>query len=220
MAVVPQNSDTTLGHAAPGDSILRRFSGRKAQIAVSTQGGGQRGIFTAGVFDSFIRAGFDPFSLYFGTSAGALNISSFLARQHGYGYQFIHEITTSPRFFHLIKYLRRQQYMDLDWALEKGLGHPSNPLDIESARATLSGSGRRAYAAVTDTYTLKDDYLPLLDGDWMSTLKATCAIPFLYSGPVKVGDKHYIDGGVSAAIPVKEATTAALILSWSSGQSR
>lgn len=45
---------------------------RRMKIALVVQGGGQRGIFTAGVFDAFLEAGFDPFELYIGTSAGAL----------------------------------------------------------------------------------------------------------------------------------------------------
>ena len=42
---------------------------RKKRIALVAQGGGQRGIFTSGVLDSFLDAGFDPFELFIGTSA-------------------------------------------------------------------------------------------------------------------------------------------------------
>ncbi len=42
------------------------------KIALVTEGGGQRGIFTAGVLDAFLRADFNPFDLLIGTSAGSI----------------------------------------------------------------------------------------------------------------------------------------------------
>ncbi len=42
------------------------------------QGGGQSGIFTSGVLDAFLLSNFDPFDAFYGTSAGALNICSYL----------------------------------------------------------------------------------------------------------------------------------------------
>ncbi|WP_062260581.1 patatin-like phospholipase family protein [Endozoicomonas arenosclerae] len=45
-----------------------------ANVALVTEGGGQRGIFTAGVLDAFLQAEFNPFGLLIGTSSGALNL--------------------------------------------------------------------------------------------------------------------------------------------------
>ncbi|MEF1207902.1 hypothetical protein [Photobacterium damselae] len=43
--------------------IAEDFCGKKYQkIALVVQGGGQRGIFTAGVLDAFLEANFDPFT--------------------------------------------------------------------------------------------------------------------------------------------------------------
>lgn len=84
---------------------LSKFIGGKN--ALVAQGGGQRGIFTAGVLDAFNLANFDPFDEFYGTSAGALNISAFLCRQHGLGKAFITELTTTPEFFHLFSYIRK-----------------------------------------------------------------------------------------------------------------
>ena len=44
------------------DQITGQLAGIEyKKIALVVQGGGQRGIFTAGVFDAFLEAGFDPF---------------------------------------------------------------------------------------------------------------------------------------------------------------
>ena len=62
-----QRIPVTLGNIAP--LTLKPF--HAGQLALVCEGGGQRGIFTAGVLDEFMRAQFNPFDLYFGTSAGA-----------------------------------------------------------------------------------------------------------------------------------------------------
>ncbi|MGR5235748.1 patatin-like phospholipase family protein [Vibrio alfacsensis] len=175
---------------------------RRGKTALVTQGGGQRGIFTAGVLDAFLLANFDPFDEFYGTSAGALNLCSYLCRQHGLGKAFITELTTSPEFFHLIRYIRNKQYLGLDWALERIQDYPYK-LDVDLGRKALGERG--AFAAVTNAQTLADQYLPLLGHDWRNTLVATCAIPKLYQSPVAINDQLFVDGGVSASIPVQEA---------------
>ncbi|OOE71419.1 patatin-like phospholipase family protein [Salinivibrio kushneri] len=176
---------------------------RPQRIALVLQGGGQRGIFTAGVLDAFLTHRFDPFELYFGTSAGALNMSAYVCQQYQYGYRFITQLTTQERFFHLMKYVRRQHYMDLDWALDTALPGKETALDMEAARRHLQS--RYAYACATDVDTLQPAFFSLTEDSWPDALKATCAIPLLYPHPVTIGTHRYVDGGVTAAIPVKEA---------------
>lgn len=62
------------------------------------EGGGQRGIFTAGVLDEFMRAQFNPFDLYLGTSAGAQNLSAYICNQPGYARKVIMRYTTKREF--------------------------------------------------------------------------------------------------------------------------
>ncbi|WP_165311847.1 patatin-like phospholipase family protein [Vibrio ziniensis] len=179
---------------------LSKFIGGKN--ALVAQGGGQRGIFTAGVLDAFNLANFDPFDEFYGTSAGALNINAYLCRQHGLGKAFITELTTTPEFFHLFSYIRSKQYMDLDWALDKICDYPFQ-MDVDMGRRVLGA--RKAYAAVTSSLTLSDEYFPMLGNNWKDVMRATCAIPRLYPKEVKLNNKLYVDGGVSASIPVQEA---------------
>jgi predicted patatin/cPLA2 family phospholipase len=176
---------------------------RRKKIALVVQGGGQRGIFTAGVFDAFLEAGFDPFELYIGTSAGALTVSSFLSRQPGYSYNFIVNYTTNDEFFNLYKYLSQQKPLNLDWALQAISPDGDTPLNFQQARKTLIH--RNAYACATRKDTLQDIYLPMYQENWREVLRATCAIPVLYNQPVNINDLEWVDGGVAAAVPVKEA---------------
>nr|WP_159065008.1 patatin family protein [Thaumasiovibrio subtropicus] len=171
--------------------------------ALIVQGGGQKGAFSAGVLDSFMDADFDPFDLYLGTSSGALNIAPFVSKQRGYALDFILNYTTSERFFHLPRFVRKQQPMDLDWAFN--FIHTGEfPLDIEKGRGNL-GKGKQALACLTRTDTLQDHYYPIFAEDWFNILKATCAIPVLYYNDIEFDGHTWVDGGVSATIPVMEA---------------
>ncbi|PSU98940.1 patatin-like phospholipase family protein [Photobacterium kishitanii] len=183
---------SSLIHAAP-----------RKKIALIVQGGGQRGIFSAGVLDSFLAHQFDPFELYIGTSAGALNLSSFISRQSRFGYHFIRDVSMDDKFFNLYKYLSKQQPMNLEWALQQVSPSGLYPLDVVTAHKTLIH--RTALACATRKDTLQDYYLPMYQQDWREVLLATCAIPLLYNQPVNMNDLQWVDGGVSAAIPVKEA---------------
>ncbi|MCK6262083.1 DUF6363 domain-containing protein [Vibrio sp. ZSDE26] len=174
-------------------------SGKHALVA---QGGGQRSIFTAGVLDAFLISNFDPFHEFYGTSAGALNLCAYICRQKGLGHSFLTELTTDPRFFNLFHYIRRKQYLGIEWALDTISSHPYK-LDIDMGRLVLGE--RKAFAAVTHATTLHDHYLPMLQDDWYKVMVATCAIPRLYPKEVMIGGEGYVDGGVSAAIPVQQA---------------
>lgn len=89
-----QRIPVTLGNIAP--LSLRPF--QPGRIALVCEGGGQRGIFTAGVLDEFMRAQFNPFDLYLGTSAGAQNLSAFICNQPGYARKVIMRYTTKREF--------------------------------------------------------------------------------------------------------------------------
>lgn len=187
-------------HAELDIEMYERY--RNGKTALVAQGGGQRGIFTAGVLDAFLLSNFDPFDEFYGTSAGALNLCAYLCRQHGMGKAFITDLTTSNEFFNLFRYIRKKQYLGLEWALERIQDYPYK-LDLDMGKTALGARG--AFAAVTNVDTLSDQYLPILGGDWVNTMVATCAIPKLYLGPVDVNGHPYVDGGVSASIPVQEA---------------
>lgn len=190
---------TDIGISVDSTTLSKYTNGKHALVA---QGGGQKGIFTAGVLDSLLDAAMDPFDVFYGTSAGALNLTSFLCRQKGLGKAFISELTTQPEFFRLFTHIRRKQRLDLDWAFEQ-LSAPPYLLDVDVGRFVLGD--RKAFAAVTNVENLHDEYLPIMVNEWADVLKATCAIPALYRHEIEINHKYYVDGGVSAAIPAQEA---------------
>ncbi|MGF1719067.1 patatin family protein [Vibrio kyushuensis] len=176
--------------------------------ALVVQGGGQKGAFSAGVLDQFKTQNYDPFSIYLGTSAGALNIAAFIAGQTGLALDFIINYTTNQRFFDFNKFVKNEQPMDLDWAfqfVERG----EFPLDISKGKEKLAqpylGRKREALACVTHVEELKDYYYPIFEDNWFDVLRATSAIPILYFDDIEFDGATWVDGGVSATIPVQEA---------------
>ena len=97
-----QRIPVTLGNIAP--LTLKPF--RAGQLALVCEGGGQRGIFTAGVLDAFLQQAFFPFELMIGTSAGAQTLSAYACGQHGYSRHVITRYTTSRDFFNPLRFLR------------------------------------------------------------------------------------------------------------------
>ncbi|MEC7942023.1 MAG: DUF6363 domain-containing protein [Pseudomonadota bacterium] len=190
---------TNIDTAIELDYYAKFIAGKTALVA---QGGGQRSIFTSGVLDAFLLSNFDPFDEFFGTSAGALNLCAYLCRDKGLGRSFVLDLTTSPEFFNLFSYIRHRKNLGLEWALEQIMADPYK-IDLDLGRQTLGE--RHFYAAVTDSKDLRDHYFPLLGDDWYKVMIATCAIPRLYNDEILIGDNAYVDGGVSASIPVQEA---------------
>lgn len=172
------------------------------KIALVCEGGGQRGIFTAGVLDEFQRAGFNPFDLFIGTSAGAQNLSAFVCGQPGYARRVISRYTTSPHFFNPLRFVRGGHLIDLDWLVDTTAKH--KPLLMESAEKLLvNGKEFLMCACRSDDYS--PTYFSPTRENWLSIIKASSAIPGFYRMGVEIDGVSYQDGGISDAIPVEEA---------------
>ncbi|HQC20035.1 MAG TPA: patatin-like phospholipase family protein [Smithella sp.] len=94
----------------------------KVQIskkALVVEGGGMRGVFAAGVLNAFGSAGFDPFDMYLGVSAGACNLASHLAGQNDRNFDIIERYSIDGRFINWGRFLRGGHLMDLDWLWEQ-----------------------------------------------------------------------------------------------------
>jgi len=218
-------------------------SNASPQVALIAEGGGQRGIFTAGVLDAWLDDGFDPFDLFIGTSAGSQNLSSFLARQKGYAKRLIRGLSRHKRFYRLGRGLVGGNVVDLDWYFEQ-TRQGMFKLDLNAATASL---GHRQLLITTTNASDRKGYFlsPSSKSQWRELLKASSALPFLYKQGVKltpwlndnacnsdkacnngaaehgasdnsasahgvassegIGSDFYLDGGLAAPLPVREA---------------
>ncbi|WP_061008119.1 alpha/beta fold hydrolase [Vibrio sp. CUB2] len=171
------------------------------KIALVTEGGGQRGIFTAGVLDAFLHADFNPFDLLIGTSAGSLNLASYVCGHQGHAYKIITETTRRPEFFKLTKYLLNGEGFDLDFLVDNA--ETSIPLNWEKGSDLLKT--KQVVAVATHARNLTTECFDVTVDNWKDVLRAPCAIPALHKKPVVFNGARWLDGGVSAPIPVEEA---------------
>jgi predicted patatin/cPLA2 family phospholipase len=174
---------------------------RLPRTALIAEGGGQRGIFTAGVLDSWLVSRYNPFELLIGTSAGAQNLSSFMSGQSGYGHQAITELTRDRRFFKVGHALKRQSTMDLDWYFDEI--NRRMPLNLGCAHQRLEG--RRLLFSATSLLSRSAVYFEPNSNNWFELLKASSALPFLYRDGVAIDGDTYVDGGLADPLPVLEA---------------
>ena len=171
------------------------------KVALVTEGGGQRGIFTAGVLDAFLEADFNPFSLLIGTSAGSLNLASYICGQNQHAYRVITEATTAQDFFDLFRFLRGGEGLNLDWLVEQ----TQTRLRLDWQKGHSNMQGRTVLACASHADTFETHYFDLDNEHWDMALKASCAIPMLHRKPVCNEHEPWFDGGVTAPIPVEEA---------------
>lgn len=193
-----QRIPVTLGTIAP--LTVKPF--RPGRLALVCEGGGQRGIFTAGVLDEFLRAQFNPFDLFFGTSAGAQNLSAYLCNQPGYARKVIMRYTTSREFFNPVRFVRGGNLIDLDWLVEATAREMPLAMDT-AARLFDSGKGFWMCASRGDDYT--PGYFAPQKENWLDIIRASSAIPGFYRSGVALDGINYLDGGISDAVPVQEA---------------
>lgn len=170
--------------------------------ALIAEGGGQRGIFTAGVLDSWLHAGFNPFDLLIGTSAGAQNLTSYMTCQKGFGHHSITSLTRQPKFFKLHRALIGKHAVDLDWYFDQ-VEKSENKLNYGCGEERLKE--RQLLFSATKEDDRSAQFFEPTRHNWLTVLKASSALPVLYKRGVKINNDYYVDGGLSAPIPVEEA---------------
>lgn len=171
-------------------------------MALVCEGGGQRGIFTAGVLDEFQRAGFNPFDLLIGTSAGAQNLSAYICGQMGYARRVITRYTTSAQFFNPLRFVRGGHLIDLDWLVDTAAAQMPLAMDVAEQHFI---DGREFLLCACRSDDFEPAYLPAQRERWLPAIKASSAIPGFYRQGVELDGVSYQDGGISDAIPVEEA---------------
>jgi predicted patatin/cPLA2 family phospholipase len=172
---------------------------RTGRVALVVEGGAMRGIFAAGVLDVFLEHRFRPFDLALGVSVGASNVLSYLARQHGRTRRNFLDQMSRPEFIDPWRGLRGGHCLDLDWlweAIER-----EDPLD----RAAAAASGIEYALVATCARTGAPRYLTPSAEEMLDAIKASCAFPVLYRHTVRLGSDHFVDGGLSDPLPVREA---------------
>lgn len=161
------------------------------------EGGGMRGMFTAGVLDVLMEHGID-FTHAVGVSAGAAFGANLKSRQIGRTIRYNKRFCADPRYASLRNLLREGNLYSVDFAWRK-VPIELDPWDIEALRE----NPQRFTAVCTDIETGEAIYRDIETGDEddLEYLRASTAVPVL-TRPVELDGRKLLDGGIADSIPV------------------
>jgi predicted patatin/cPLA2 family phospholipase len=169
------------------------------RTAIVVEGGAMRGVFSAGVLDVFLEQQFDPFDLAIGVSAGACNLASHLAGQHGRNRRSYLDLMTSRAFIDRRRLLRGGSIIDLDWLWDRLAER--EPLQVQ----TIARLATEFLVVTTSRSTGAAVYLRPGPAEILDALKASSALPVFYRPRLTLNGEAMVDGGVADPIPAEEA---------------
>lgn len=219
-AVTPRSTKT-----APGDAhhpVLRALLERKRsgstpgrrsdglRIALAVEGGGMRGVISAGATGEILRMGFaDCFDVVYGSSAGAMNLTYYLARQPE-GVAAYQEDLVGGEFLDLMRIAARSSTsapaMDVSYLVDGVMDGVTNR-GLRWDRIIDSPVPLKVVATSLDTLTPVVLEGPFADvEDLKQCLKASAAVPvFAGAAPVVHRGHRLVDAAVMEPVPVNVA---------------
>ncbi len=163
------------------------------------EGGGMRGLYTAGVLDFFLEKDL-IFDYVIGVSAGASNATSYISRQKGRNKVVNTAFVDDWRYMSLKSLVKKGSLFGLDFLFDE-IPNRKVPFDYE----TFFSSPITFKIGVTDCITGKPLYFDKEDLDKkLTVLQASVSLP-LVSPIVKFKGYHLLDGGITDPIPVCQA---------------
>lgn len=168
--------------------------------ALVLEGGGFRGMFTAGVLDVLQERGAYGFSGIWGVSAGAVNASNFRSRQIGRTMRDILAFRDDRRFMSLWSLATTGDMAGVDFMYEE-VQNRLDPCDTDAFNA----SETPMWAVVSDVTFGTPAYLPVRRyPEDIDRVRASASLPTV-SRIVELDGHRYLDGGTTDSIPYAAA---------------
>ena len=168
----------------------------KGEVALVLEGGGFRGIFSAGALDVMQEHGIYGYTSLWGVSAGAINAVSFKSRQIGRSMRIVLAFRDDRRFMSLWSWAKTGDIAGAEFMYEEVQNH-IDPCDNE----TFNNNPLRMYAVATSTMFGTAAYLPCKTfPDDVVKVRASASLPMV-SNRVEVDGHLYLDGGTADSIP-------------------
>lgn len=167
------------------------------------EGGGMRGLFTAGILDVLLEHGIEVDGVV-GVSAGAIFGSNYKSRQMGRALRYNTRFCRDPRYVSLRSLLRTGDLYEERFCYHE-LPNVLDPFD----RATYAANPVEFHVVCTDVLTGRAVYHRCDSGNeediqWM---RASASMP-LVSRVVDIGPHRLLDGGIADSIPIEWAREA------------
>ncbi|HIY07765.1 MAG TPA: patatin family protein [Firmicutes bacterium] len=170
-----------------------------ATMGLVLEGGGLRGLFTAGVLDYLYDAGVE-IDYVIGVSAGACNAISYISKQRGRNYYINYSYSGDPRYISVGNYLRTGSMVG-----EQFLYHDIPDRIVPFDHKAYQASRARLVAVCTDLRTGQPFYQRIDDcAAQIDVIRASASLPFI-SRPVAVDGHLLLDGGTADSIPLQKS---------------
>ena len=162
------------------------------------EGGGMRGLFTAGVMDVLMEHGI-RFDGIVGVSAGATFGCNYKSRQPGRVLRYNIRFKDEPRYMGLRSLLRTGDLVGAEFSYHT----MPNELDVLD-RDTFRSDPTEFHVVCTDAETGQPVYHRIddmddVEADW---IRASASMPIV-SRPVSLDGRLLLDGGISDSIPLR-----------------
>lgn len=167
--------------------------------ALILEGGGMRGLYTAGVLDVLMENNIET-DITSGVSAGALFGINYKSKQIGRVLRYNLKYAGNKDNLGIKNFLKTGNLMSKQFYFVD-LPFKLDVMDTETYRSNKMDF----HAVVTNLLTGQPEYKSIFDlenEDCMEYLRASGSLPFV-SKPVWVNGVPYLDGGVADSIPVK-----------------
>jgi len=174
------------------------------RVALVLEGGGMRGVVSAGMTAAIERLGMTTcFDVVAGSSAGALNAAALLAGVAGPAAATYHAVLASSReFINPLRLLTGRPALDVAFALS----HGSDSLDPDRHERTITSPVPLHCVAVDVDTAEPSTFTGMRTKDELfGVLLATTRMPWIGGPPVELGGRRFIDGALAAPIPVDVA---------------
>ena len=169
----------------------------KEKTGLVLEGGGMRGIYTAGVLDVFMEKKI-TFDGVIGVSAGAIHGASFVSGQHGRSLRYYKKYCCDRRFMSLWNLLRTGDMVDREFCYHD-LPEFLDPYDYEG----FVRSGTEFYVTCSNVETGKAEYIRITDMDrQIEAFRASASLPYV-SRLVRTEGMKLLDGGCTDSIPLR-----------------
>ena len=166
------------------------------------EGGGMRGVYTAGVLDAFLEENIE-FSSIYGVSAGSCHACSYLSKQRGRAFRVNVDYLDDPNYCGVKSYLKTGNVFGADM-LYSQIPNVLDPFDYEEFEKYPG----KFFAVLTNLETGEPEYIRVKDlKKQMWAVRASSSLP-LVSKTLVVKGRHYLDGGIADSIPIRRSIEA------------
>jgi predicted patatin/cPLA2 family phospholipase len=170
------------------------------QVGLVLEGGGMRGVYTAGILEYFLDQDlFFPYVI--GVSAGACNAASYLSKQKGRNKTVTVKYASDPRYISWKNYFKNRQFFGMDFIFDE-IPNKHVPYHYDE----FYNNPTEFVVGTTDCHTGEPVYFNKKEygNDLLSVLRASSSLPFI-APEVQFKERTLLDGGISDPIPIKKA---------------